>query len=348
LAERGVNIILYSLSNVENQEAYAKHKNVIIEHGNISPDLFQSGEGAIAKILFLKTVPHIKKLISKYRPDILHAHFATSYGIMGALTGFHPFIISVWGNDVFNFPQISFIHKKILQYNLNRADSILSTSHVMAKETSKYTSKPIIVTPFGVDLNIFQKRKTAKKNKHIVVGILKSLEDKYGIKYLLEAFKLLVNKNNNLKLLIVGGGTKETELRELTKKLGIEKQTKFQGKVEYDEVPKYHNQMDIEVYPSIVDSESFGVSVVEACACENPVVVTDVGGLPEVVEDGKTGFVVPVKNSSLLADAISKLISDKELRIRVGKAGRDRVNKLYDWNDNLDQMVKVYNKIIIK
>jgi glycosyltransferase involved in cell wall biosynthesis len=346
LAERGINIILYSLSDVENIGAYAKHENVIIEHGGISPELFQKGEGAFTKILFLKTVPHIKKLISKYIPDIVHAHFATSYGIMGALSGFHPFIISVWGNDVFNFPNISFIHKKILQFNLNRADSILSTSHVMAKETSKYTSKPIIVTPFGVDLNVFQKSNAAKKNDEIVIGIVKSLEDKYGIKYLLEAFKLLVDKNKKLKLLVVGGGTKDIELRKLTKKLGIEKQTIFQGKVDHDDIAFYHNQMDIEVYPSIIDGESFGVSVVEACACENPVVVTNVGGFPEVVENGKTGFVIPPKNPQMLANAIENLLLNEELRKKIGKAGRDRVKILYNIDNNIDQMIDVYQSII--
>jgi glycosyltransferase involved in cell wall biosynthesis len=348
LSERGITIILYSLSDVENKQAYAKHDNVIIEHGDISPDIFQKSAGAFSKAIFLKTVPHIKKLISRYVPDIVHAHFATSYGIMGALSGFHPFIISVWGNDVFVFPQKSFVHKKILQFNLNRANIILSTSHVMAKETSKYSSKPIVVTPFGVDLNIFQSSKKMKKNDEIVIGTVKSLEDKYGIKYLLEAFKLLINKNRNLKLLIVGGGTKEIELRELTKKLGIEKRTKFQGKVAYDDVVNYHNRMDIEVFPSIIDGESFGVSVVEACACENPVVVANVGGLPEVVEDGKTGLVVPSKNAHMLANAIEKLLLNEELRNKIGKAGRDRVERFYNLDNNLDQMIEVYHKIIKK
>jgi len=327
-------------------QAYAKHKNVIIEHGDISPDIFKKSDGAISKAIFLKTVPYIKKLISKYAPDIVHAHYATSYGIMGALSGFHPFIISVWGNDVYVFPRNSFLHKKILQFNLNRANIILSTSHVMAKETSKYTGRPIVVTPFGVDLNIFSRGKKAKENDEIVIGIVKSLEDKYGIKHLLEAFKLLQNKNTNLKLLIVGGGTKEAELRDLTKNLGIENHTKFQGKVEHDDVAKYHNQMDIEVYPSIIDGESFGVSVVEASACENPVVVTDVGGLSEVVEDGRTGLIVPRKNPHMLANAIEKLLLNKKLREKMGKAGRDRVKKFYNIENNLDQMIEVYQKII--
>jgi glycosyltransferase involved in cell wall biosynthesis len=346
LAERGITIILYSLSDVENIQAYEKYNNVIIEHGDVSPDIFQKSAGALSKAIFLKTIPNIKKLISKYVPDIVHAHFATSYGIMGVLSGFHPLIISVWGNDVYLFPQRSFLHKRIIQFNLNRADYILSTSHIMAKETSRYTNKPIVVTPFGVDLSIFQKRKKEKKNAEIVIGTVKTLEDKYGIKYLLEVFELLVRKHKNLKLLIVGGGTKETELIKLANKLGIEKLTTFQGKVDHDQVVNYHNQIDIEVFPSIVDSESFGVSVVEASACEIPVVVSNVGGLPEVVEDGETGFVVPPKNVQMLANAIEKLLLNEELRVKMGKAGRDRVKRLYNLDNNLDQMIDVYRNIV--
>ena len=134
----------------------------------------------------------------------------------------------------------------------------------------------------------------------------------------------------------------------MAKDLEIEDFTTFQGEVEHDDIVKFHNEIDIEVYPSIIDGESFGVSVVEACACENPVVVSDVGGLSEVVEDGNTGIIVPPKNSDLLAKAIQKLVEDKDLRDKMGKAGRDRVKRLYDFEKNVEKMIAVYQRIIQK
>jgi len=103
--------------------------------------------------------------------------------------------------------------------------------------------------------------------------------------------------------------------------------TVFTGKVNYGEVPKYHNMLTISVFPSIFESESFGVSILEASACEKPVVVSNVGGLPEVVDDQKTGFIVPPKDPEKLAEAIEKLILNESLRLQIGKAGRIMVKE---------------------
>ena len=111
-------------------------------------------------------------------------------------------------------------------------------------------------------------------------------------------------------------------------------------------VPDYLNMIDVYVALSIIDSESFGVAIVEASACEIPVVVSNVGGLPEVVDDTITGFVVKSKNSQEAAKAIEKLILNKELRLKMGKAGRERVKELYNWEENVNQMINIYKSIV--
>ena len=104
--------------------------------------------------------------------------------------------------------------------------------------------------------------------------------------------------------------------------------------------------LDISVTFSTDNSESFGVAVLEASACGKPVVVANVGGLPEVVENGITGFVVEPKNITELADVLNKLILNPELRIAMGKKGRERVIKKYNWDDSIKQMISVYNTLI--
>jgi glycosyltransferase involved in cell wall biosynthesis len=89
------------------------------------------------------------------------------------------------------------------------------------------------------------------------------------------------------------------------------------------------------------------VAIIEASACEKPVVVSNEGGLPEVVKDGETGFVVPPKDPRATAMAIEKLMLDKELCIKMGKKGRKRVMKLYNWDDNVDLMISIYQGLIV-
>jgi glycosyltransferase involved in cell wall biosynthesis len=244
------------------------------------------------------------------------------------------------------------LHRELIKFNLRKADKILSTSHVMAKETSKYTSKAIEVTPFGIDLNRFRPMpvKSRFDENAIVIGTVKWLDQLYGIEFLLKAFKILETKYQHLplRLLIVGSGPLEKSLKELAKTLSIESKTVFTGRVNVDEIPQYHNMLTVFVSLSVGNSDSFGVVNIEASACEKPAVVADVGGLPEVVEDGVTGFVVPPKNPEKAAAAIEKLILDKDLRMKMGRAGRERVAKLYNWEENVEQMIDIYESLLRK
>ena len=347
LAKNNIDIIVFGLGNLTVDD-YKNIQNIKIEI--LNQDIIRN-EGSFSKFKYLKALPKVKQIIKEFRPDIIHAHYATSYGLLGTLSGFHPFILSVWGSDVFSFPKKSFIHKTILKYNLKKADKILSTSYIMEQETKLYTDKDIEVTPFGIDMQQFKptytKEKLFKKDD-IVIGTVKTLEEKYGIEYLIRAFKIISDKYKKLplKLLIVGGGSLEYSLKKLTQELNIEDKTTFTGNVAFLDVPKYHNMLSVSV--SVSNSESFGVAIIEASSCAKPVIVSNVGGLPEVVDNGVTGIVVNPRDPEDTAKAIKKLILDKRLSKRMGNNGRDRVNKLYNWKNNVKQMIDIYKGVLNK
>lgn len=345
LAQRNIEICLFSLEK-NNDAEYLKFANIKIIDGGFQNN--SSKDGEISKITLIQYLPKLLKAIRNFKPDIVHAHYATSYGLLGALCGFKPFVLSVWGSDVYDFPKVSFIHKLMIQFNLYRAGKILSTSHVMALETKQYTSKEIHITPFGIDVSKFKKKEVESifHSETIVIGTVKTLSSKYGIDYLIKAFKIVKEKHTDLplKLMIVGEGEDKIKLISLCKNLDIVNDVVFVGNVANDLVPNYINMMDVYVALSI--SESFGVAIVEASACEKPVVVSNVGGLPEVVDNNTTGFVVESKNPQEAANAIQKLILDKDLRVAMGKAGRDRVKELYNWDENVNLVVGIYSKLI--
>jgi L-malate glycosyltransferase len=291
----------------------------------------------------------VRRAVHEIRPDLMHAHYVSGYGTLARLSRFKPLVLSVWGADIYDFPVKSKIHSWLIRRNLSSANWVLSTSHAMATEIAKYTTNQVYVTPFGVDLEQFHPRKVESIFGHddIVIGTVKTLEKKYGVEFLLRAFSLLRNKHARLplKLLIVGGGSQEAFLKRLACELGISNDTVFAGAVSHAEVPRYQNMLSISVSLSVMDSESFGVAVIEASACGKPVVVTDVGGLPEVVENGVTGFVVEPRNPMQAADAIETLVLDKLLCKRMGEAGLKRVRNLYDWNNNVSTMLDIYNRV---
>lgn len=347
LADRGYDIGIFSLRKSESHW-FDAYPNITAYHSDgFGKSKFSAGSRS--KLAYLKLIPSVKKAIAEFAPSIVHAHYATSYGLLGARAGFHPLVISVWGSDIFDFPKESWLHKRMVMYNLKRADRIFSTSHVMKTEILKYVSREIAVTPFGVDVQSFAHFVPDNEEKihgARVIGTIKSLEDKYGIDVLIEAFSMVKMKYSQpLKLVIAGSGTQAEKYKELAKNLNVSDDVLFAGQLKSEDVPAWHNRFDIFANLSVLDSESFGVAVVEAMACERPVVVTRVGGLTEVVEENVTGLVVAPRDAKSAAEAFLKLLEDLDLSNQMGKAGRARVLAKYDWQKNLDDIEKLYASI---
>ena len=302
-----------------------------------------------APVGYYANVLHLRKILRSVKPDLLNTHYASGYGTLARLSGFRPNLLSVWGSDVYDFPNQSQMNYSILRKNLMAADRIASTSHVMKSQTeSVYTPvKEIIVTPFGVDINKFKPAGSKWDGNKIIIGTVKRMMPKYGISNLIEAFALLNTiTEKKLELILVGGGPQEEELKILCKKLNVDQKVKFIGPISHHEVPEWLNRFDIYCALSTLDSESFGVAVIEASACSLPVIVSDAGGLPEVVMDGKTGYIVPRNDPEAAAEKMNLLINNESLLRNMGQAGRKHVLKNYQWPDNADHMENVY-KIVI-
>jgi glycosyltransferase involved in cell wall biosynthesis len=330
LAERGHEVHLITM-----------HQSVEDIRGNVYEHILYLP----ASIGYYLNVFSLRRILNEITPDVLHAHYASGYGTLARLCGYKPLLLSVWGSDVYDFPEESRLKEYILRKNLASANRISSTSRCMKKQTEKYISSTmdIEVIPFGVDIGLFRPDPN-RDNDIINIGMLKRMAPKYGPSYLLEAFSLIYNKYPNSRLILVGGGQQEGELKQLAYKLGIIESCKFVGSIAHKEVPKWLNKFDIYCAPSIL--ESFGVAVIEASACGLPVIVSRVGGLPEVVQEGQTGLIVPPKDVNALAQAMDTLINNKKLRMDMGRAGIEFVRQNYDWEYCVDKMEQLYNQMV--
>lgn len=344
LAERGIEVGIFSLNPLFTKIFNGKKNITIFTGKDLRKGFFN--RALLFKSAYLGSLPLLKKAIKEFNPDIVHAHYASSYGLLGRLAHFNPFIISVWGSDVFDFPAKNMLSKQILKKNLAAADYILSTSHVMAEETKQYTTRYIEVIPFGINLDAFKPGAGERvfEEGTLVIGTVKTLEEIYNIDVLIRAFANVYKDFKNIRLLIVGEGSQHNKLEHLVKTLGIENIVKFTGYIPADRVAGYHNAIDI--FVNAARHESFGVSVIEASACGKPVIVSKVGGLTEVVEDKVSGIMVTAGDAEQLSGAIKMLVANKQMRTELGLNGRKRVEKLYNWKDNVEQMITVYDNII--
>ena len=305
------------------------------------------------KLKYLFQARKVHEIISEIKPDVINAHYATSYGTVAALANLHPYYLSVWGSDIYDFPKKSILHRMMLQFSLNRATYLLSTSRAMAKEASQYTRKPFDITPFGVDCELFSPDKTPKKKydavntkngRDYVIGTVKSLSDKYGIATLLRATALLKKQHPEVpvQLQIAGKGPQENEYKALAKELGIENITNWMGFIPQEQAALAWAAMDCGIIPS--ESESFGVSAVEAQACGTPVIISDIPGLMEATMPGKTSVVVPRKHPQELAQTMFEMYIDVDKRHGFGQAGRKFVCETYELNQCFEEIEEIYSQ----
>jgi glycosyltransferase involved in cell wall biosynthesis len=301
-----------------------------------------------SKIKYLLHARELKKTVDRINPDIVNVHYATSYGTVAALSGIKKYILSVWGSDIYDFPKRSVLHKIMLEFSLYRATWLFSTSKAMAEEARKYTRKIFKITPFGVDMNLFNPDKRTRSNDDnlFVIGTVKSLSKVYGIEFILKAAALIKKRNPEipLRVRIAGKGDEEQYYKDLAKKLGINDIVDWLGFISQEQAAVEWANMDVAVIPSL--SESFGVSAVEAQACGTTVVISDIPGLMETTKPKETSVVVKRESVIALSNGIITLYNDSTKRNQMALRGRTFVEEKYPLDKCFIMIENVFKKLV--
>jgi L-malate glycosyltransferase len=176
----------------------------------------------------------------------------------------------------------------------------------------------------------------------ITLGTAARLSEAKGLVYLIQAAAQLIDRHPNIKLVIAGDGELKESLQQMTNSLGLNKQVVFAGYLQ--NVHDLISSFDIFVLPSL--HEALPLASAEAMAMRKPIVGTNVGGIPEQVLDGVTGFIVPPKDPASLAQSIDKLISDPELMAEFGKQGYHRYQEKFALAVMVQATVDIYEKVM--
>jgi glycosyltransferase involved in cell wall biosynthesis len=342
LARRGHQIFLFGIHSFTTDSYESYDQIQVLNAGQFSCD---GEEGALKKGVYLKTLPTLMRTIKTFTPDLIHAHYASSYGFLATMTGFQPFLLSVWGSDIDSFPKKSFLHHYYLCWILKRANSILATSQYLATQVKKRVGISPIVIPFGIDPVFYKPYLQAHMNS-FTFGVAKNLAPYTGIDTIIKAFGFVVKKNPGMsvRLVIAGNGSEKLKLKELVQSLNLNDQVEFAGTIQYEKMPHFYSRLS--AYINVPHRESFGVAVLEAMSSALPVIVSNIGGLPEIVHDGETGFLVPPRNPKLLATKMEQLLLNHDLCRQLGQNGRNFVKKRYNWETCVDRLEQVYSRTL--
>jgi glycosyltransferase involved in cell wall biosynthesis len=302
----------------------------------------------------------LKELSKTHRFDIIHDNQCLGYGfLLMKLLGVplistihHPLSIdrSTW----FEYPSDFHLKmKRVLYYPLimqkfvsNRLDRIITVSHDSAVEISRafgVDPKKIDVVYNGLDTSIFHPLKHIKKKKNSLIFVGNVEDRKKGVIYILKALTLTRNK---VTLTVVDGGAPNRNyVPKWIDRFGLNSRVIFTGKITTERLVELYSENEIALSPSIY--EGFGFPAGEAMACELPVISSTGGALPEVVgEHMKTGYLIPPRDPKALAEAIDFMVENPDIRERMGKAARERVSKIFTWENAAKEMIEVYEETI--
>ena len=285
----------------------------------------------------------------------IHAHWIIPQGLVAILvTNFIgkkiPILCTSHGGDLYGLR--NFFLKKLKIFVLKKSNMVTVVSYAMQEEVIKLGVDPkkAHVIPMGVDLiNQFvpHPQNSRIENSILFVG---RLVEKKGVLYLLEAFSRIHHKYSNAILNIVGSGPEEFNLKKLAKKLNIEKKVNFWGSVENKLLYKLYQENEIVVFPSIIatdgDQEGFGLVLVEALGCECAIISTNLTAMKDIIVDNKNALIVEQKSVTQLEGKLCELLSNHDLRSKLGKNGRKFVLHNYDWKIIANRYAKLLRKIM--
>lgn len=289
-------------------------------------------------------ITQLKRGLREFSPDVVHAHYASHWGLYGALSRRHPFVVSVWGADVEVFGSRSGLNSRILRYVFNQADAITASSQYLATVTARFTTQPITVVPFGIDLSRFIAM-TPNQGPELRWIINKALEPVYGIDVILEAMKILQTRGvTTWRGKILGMGSQRQALMHQAQGLGLGDRVEFCGVVLGNDLPSTLAWADLGLYAS--RRESFGVAPLEMMALGRAALAHRIGGLAEVIQAGITGNFVDSLAPMDWANALEPLIQNPD-RVRTwGNNGPDWVRSRYNFEDNVRAMLGVYEAVL--
>lgn len=287
--------------------------------------------------------------LSKDR-DILHFHMPFPLGdIACLLSGYKGKVIVWWHSDIVRQKKLMKLYQPIMNRFLKRADVIIvaTQGHIQGSKYLRPFKDKCVIIPFGVDKKIEQQadkwyqNKKQEIKKTITFLFVGRLVYYKGCKVLLEAFKEV----KDAKLIMIGNGPMELELKNLVQSYNIQDRVQFLGNIKEEELVEYFKFCDVFVLPSIVRSEAFGLVQIEAMVYGKPVINTNLpSGVPYVSLNHITGLTVPPGNKKALARAMNWMVEHKEERLKMGERARQRVKMEYEMDTMLKRILDLYQK----
>jgi len=327
---------------------------------NIEQVLWEGGQA----IFHWRNLPRLtldfRRLTREIKPDLIHAGPIQTCALIATLSGFRPLLTMSWGFDLMQDAERNAWWRYVTRYTLARSTFFTSDCETTRQKAIAFGMNPnrTVVFPWGVDLERFtpdtehwspfdnapwpdrQGRPGRLNTEHFILFCNRSWEPRYGVDVLARAFVEVARQRPELRLMLLGGGSQGSLLRQILTDGGVMERVHFGGQVSQSELPHYYQMADLYISASHVDGSS--VSLMEALACGLPALVSDIPANQEWVAEGVNGWLFPDGNVDALSAAILRAYDDRMNLAEIGRAARKTAEEKADWQKNFRKLIEAY------
>lgn len=294
----------------------------------------------------------------RYQFDAIHAHWLLPQGLIAIMAKFifkKPVIVTVHGSDIFGLKKFDFLKKIVLKH----CDFCTVNSQATFRAVKKLnTGTKVKLIPMGVDLKIFSAKKRNPRwrekfgaSPKIILAVGRFIPCK-GFRFLIEAMPKVLSKEGGAKLILIGSGPEEKNLKKMAQDLNVSPNVIFTGSLSHRKLSQVYASSDIFVAPSITDpltgeTEGQNITLLEAMASGLPVIASDSGGMRDIVDGRSSGLLTKEGIANDIAEKIIYLLTHSLIKKKFRQNGFNLVKRKYSWEKIGKRFLQIYGQLLI-
>jgi glycosyltransferase involved in cell wall biosynthesis len=289
----------------------------------------------------------IVKLLRKSQYDAVHVHWPLPHAVFGwaAKTFFGlPVVTTFYGVELRWVKRSMPLLKGFLAWSARMSDKVVAISNYTAGEVRELADVPVEVIPYTISLPENREFSQPPAGPKIILSVSRLVERK-GIIYLIDALKYLPQELE-VHLAIIGDGPERERLKERALSQNLGRKISLPGWVSEAELESAYRNASVFVLPAIIDSkgdtEGLGVVILEAMNYKVPAIGSELGGITDIIINEKTGLLVPEKDPKALARAITRILTDEDLRTKVVEGAYQHLKRNFSWDNILEKWGRIY------
>ena len=289
----------------------------------------------------------LRRLTHEIKPDLIHAGPIQTCAFIAALSGFHPLLAMSWGYDLVMDADKSNWMRWATRYTMKRSAFFTSDANVSRDKAIAFGMAPekTVIFPWGTDIEYFTAKTFRRANvQTFTLFCSRSWEPIYGVDVLAKAFVKVAGANPDVSLLLLGGGSQGSRIRQILMSGDVLERVHFGGQIAHKDLPRWYHMADLYISPSHVDGSS--VTLMEALASGLPCLVSNIPGNREWIEEGVNGWLFRDGDVDDLAGKILNAIKNRSSLQKIGEAARRTAEQKADWKKNFGKLLETYNSIM--